>query len=94
MVKTVMKKCVLEEKECIDCGQCDDRCQLDPQKICDNCFRCLDAGIGAQPYAEIPIAGVYGEDDFLPDTGEMHVEQRQYCHIQTLQGLCGRYRKL
>ena len=61
-----MKQCVLHaEKTCDNCGECDDRCELDPQKICDNCFRCLE--IEEKPFAEIPIAGVYLEDDFTPD---------------------------
>lgn len=86
-----MKKCVLEEKECLDCGKCDDRCQLDPKKICDNCFRCLDEGM--RDYAEIPVSGVYMEDDFLPDSGPLHVEKRRLFHFQTLHGLRGRRRK-
>lgn len=35
-----MKKCVLYDRECIDCGECD-RCDLDPNKICNNCMRCV-----------------------------------------------------
>ena len=35
-----MKKCVLEEKECIHCGECD-RCDLNPKKICDSCGKCI-----------------------------------------------------
>lgn len=34
------KMCVLYDRECIGCGECD-RCDLDPQKICDNCMRCV-----------------------------------------------------
>ena len=34
------KKCVLYERECIGCGECD-RCDLDPNKICDNCMKCI-----------------------------------------------------
>lgn len=37
------KMCVLEEKECIGCGECD-RCDLDPNKICDNCMKCVNSG--------------------------------------------------
>ncbi|MBQ8312550.1 MAG: hypothetical protein IJX84_05025 [Clostridia bacterium] len=36
------KQCVLEEKECIGCGECD-RCDLDPNKICDNCMKCINS---------------------------------------------------
>ena len=35
------KDCVLYERECIDCGECD-VCDLDSDKICDNCGKCLD----------------------------------------------------
>ena len=61
-----MKHCVLQaDKICNDCGACDERCELDPSKICDNCFRCLDGDDRA--FAQIPIAGVYLGDDFVPD---------------------------
>ncbi|MBQ2711980.1 MAG: hypothetical protein IJF71_01240 [Clostridia bacterium] len=35
-----MKECVLYDRACIDCGECD-RCDLDPNKICDNCMKCV-----------------------------------------------------
>lgn len=35
------KKCVLYDRECVDCGECD-RCDLDPTKICDNCMKCIN----------------------------------------------------
>lgn len=34
-------ECVLYDRECIGCGECD-VCDLDPNKICDNCGKCLD----------------------------------------------------
>ena len=46
-----MKRCVLYDRECIDCGECD-RCDLDPNKICDNCMRCVN---GDQEYRSILI---------------------------------------
>ena len=36
-----MKECVLYDRECIDCGECD-LCELDPQKRCDNCMKCVN----------------------------------------------------
>jgi len=36
----VHKQCVLYDRECIGCGECD-RCDLDPNKICDNCMKCV-----------------------------------------------------
>lgn len=35
------KQCVLYERACIDCGECE-HCDLDPDKICDNCMRCVN----------------------------------------------------
>ena len=35
------KECVLYDRICIGCGVCD-RCDLNPEKICDNCGKCLD----------------------------------------------------
>lgn len=61
-----MKQCVLHpEKVCNDCGECDDRCILDPNKICDNCFKCLESD--ERPFAEIPISGVFFDDEFSPE---------------------------
>ena len=36
----VHRQCVLYDRECIGCGECD-RCDLDPEKICDNCMKCV-----------------------------------------------------
>lgn len=35
------KECVLYDRECIGCMECE-ICDLDPNKICDNCGKCLD----------------------------------------------------
>ncbi len=40
-MKTEKSQCVLYERECINCGECD-ICDLDPLKICDNCGKCLN----------------------------------------------------
>ena len=49
-----MPQCMLEpENICIECGECD-ACDLDPNKICDNCCRCLgDADYRAVEVTEI-----------------------------------------
>lgn len=36
-----MKQCELYDRECIECGECE-RCDLDPNKICDNCMKCVN----------------------------------------------------
>lgn len=46
-----MKKCVLYDRDCVDCGECD-RCDLDPNKICDNCMKCV---MGDDDYLSLPI---------------------------------------
>ena len=55
-----MAKCILYEdrSECIGCGDC--RCELDPEKICDNCMAC-ELGEGA--YRSILIDGIRLEEE-------------------------------
>lgn len=48
------KPCVLYERECVGCGECD-RCDLDPDKICDNCMKCVN---GDAEYRGILIKGI------------------------------------
>ncbi len=35
------KMCELYDRECIGCLECE-ICDLDPEKICDNCGKCID----------------------------------------------------
>ena len=52
-------KCVLDDrKDCDDCGECE-ICDLDPNKICDNCMRCL--GTTGADYLAVEI------DDIITD---------------------------
>jgi hypothetical protein len=53
--------CVLEgdNRLCVECGRCN-LCDLNPDKICDNCMRCLKRS-GAD-YAEIEISAVYAPE--------------------------------
>jgi len=37
------RSCVLYDRDCNGCGECD-RCDLDPEKICDNCMKCIVSG--------------------------------------------------
>ncbi len=54
-------ECVLEDKECIDCGECD-ICDLDPKKICDNCCVCIEKGAD---FNSIEIDEIIEGDDSL-----------------------------
>ncbi|MGE5607577.1 MAG: hypothetical protein ACM3YE_18030 [Bacteroidota bacterium] len=50
----MLKECVLETgKECTECGQCN-VCDLDENKICDNCCRCL----GEADYSAVEITEI------------------------------------
>ena len=52
---TQVKMCVLEDKPCNGCGECD-RCDLNPVKTCDNCGKCIDTGSDSRA---IGIDGIY-----------------------------------
>ena len=50
----MLKECVLEPgKECTECGQCN-ICDLDENKICDNCCHCL----GEVDYSAVEITEI------------------------------------
>lgn len=41
MNKKLGEPCVLYDRECTGCMECE-ICDLDPDKVCDNCGKCLD----------------------------------------------------
>ena len=49
--------CLLYERECIGCGECD-RCDLNPDKICDNCMKCV---LGEAEYRAVSITEIQME---------------------------------
>ncbi len=51
-----MADCVLFERECTDCGACE-RCPI-YDRICINCFECLQEDIHKADYAEIEITKI------------------------------------
>lgn len=51
------QQCVLYDRECIGCLECQ-ICDLDPNKFCDNCGRCLDI----KDYATIRIDKIYSDN--------------------------------
>ena len=55
------KECVLYERVCIGCGECD-RCDLDPNKICDNCMKCVN---GDSDYRAITVEDIQLESEYL-----------------------------
>lgn len=34
-------KCIKYNRLCIDCGECDEFCDLNPTKKCDSCGKCI-----------------------------------------------------
>ena len=48
------RQCLLYNRECIHCGECV-RCDLDPDKICDNCMKCVKVD---SDYLSIRIDGI------------------------------------
>ena len=57
------RHCVLYERECIGCGECD-RCDLNPEKTCDNCMKCVN---GSAEYRGIAIDRIMLEREVSPD---------------------------
>ena len=53
------EKCVLYDRECIDCGHCD-MCELDPTKRCDNCMKCVN---GDAEYRAVYIDQIVKDED-------------------------------
>ena len=49
-----LKHCILYDRDCIECGECS-MCDLDPEKICDNCGKCIE---NESDYAEIEIENI------------------------------------
>lgn len=54
------KQCELYDRVCINCGECS-RCDLDPDKICDNCMKCVN---GEAAYRAIMVDGIELEGEF------------------------------
>ena len=69
-----MRKCLLYDRECIECGECN-MCDLESGKVCDNCMRCVEDD---SDYKEIIIEEIVdGIENALPvepviDDQELH----------------------
>ena len=57
-MKVAGKECVLYDRDCIECGECD-ICDLDPDKLCDNCGKCLNI----RDDAVIKIDGIITDEE-------------------------------
>ncbi|MHB1125490.1 MAG: hypothetical protein ACYC2T_00815 [Bacillota bacterium] len=59
--------CMLDERPCTDCGECDP-CDLVPDKICDNCCLCL--GLEETDYRAIEIDDILLDIEYVKDKSE------------------------
>lgn len=66
----VIKECVLYDRYCIECGECN-ICDLDKNKICDNCCKCIDEDAD---YAGIDIDDIIIEEDLEEDNEVEDIE--------------------
>lgn len=64
---TYKKQCVLTDRECIGCGECN-ICDLDPGKICDNCCKCIDNDID---YKSIEIDEIIEDESLESDIQDL-----------------------
>lgn len=69
------KRCVLEDKECTGCGECD-RCDLDSNKICDNCMKCVN---GDAEYRAIMVEDFELEAEFEAKQNGQQPEEEHHC---------------
>lgn len=56
------KKCVLYDRDCINCGECN-VCDLNPNKICDNCCECLE--LEKEAYRTLKISRIITDQEEL-----------------------------
>lgn len=61
------KECVLMDRECSDCGECN-ICDLDPNKICDNCCACIEKDAD---YSSIEIDEIIEDENAELDMEEL-----------------------
>ena len=54
--------CVLYDRECTGCLECE-TCDLDPNKVCNNCGKCIDF----QDVASIKIDKIYTDPNQYKD---------------------------
>ena len=55
------KNCILYDRKCVECGECD-WCDMYPEKICDNCQKCLRLD---SDYLAIRIDGLLTSDEAI-----------------------------
>jgi len=64
--------CVLYDRLCIKCGECN-ICDLDENKICDNCCKCIDKDVD---YYRIDIDDIIMEEEW--DEEKERVEDEEW----------------
>jgi len=64
------EQCVLYDRECIDCGECD-MCDLNPEKHCDDCGLCIE---DPEDYRSITIKDFYSQNITKEQLAKMEKE--------------------
>ncbi|GLC32677.1 hypothetical protein [Clostridium omnivorum] len=68
------KKCIFnKEIMCSDCGECD-ICDLDKNKICDNCGRCLE-NTDNKDYRTLDVDTIIDEDYSQEEDFDVYLEK-------------------
>ena len=60
-------ECVLMDRECLNCGECD-ICDLDPNKICDNCCTCIEK---TADYNSVEIDEIIEDEEIVPNIEDL-----------------------
>lgn len=63
------KECVLYDRYCIECGECN-LCDLDDNKICDNCGKCIEEDAD---YIGIDIDDIITEEEWYESEEDIEV---------------------
>ena len=82
------------EFDVADLDELDDRCDLDPNKICDNCCKCLEEEGGSKAFRTV-MASFLTEDtiiEYAPDSAYIPVSRHSHGDYSTLPAK-GRRRK-
>lgn len=71
------KECVLFDRECIECGECE-LCDLDHNKKCDNCCKCIDI---PADYKSIQVDEIIDDEEVVVDDSELEEWKYQQDYI-------------
>ena len=65
-------KCILQDRDCINCGECD-ICDLNPNKRCDDCGKCLESDV--DDYRSVYIEDFLKQHVKMDDKGNIKIDE-------------------